>query len=175
MTLVSPAGKLTSFGFDPIVSQLCASTITPLSEERYRIELVTCPDEFLVGTQQVAWLNFTAVADQPSAFVPVSFEELRGTMADGTPVANFAPQSGRVIVVGEEPLLEMSLEADGQPLLVLYGKPEPGYDLEWRTDLAVGAWQPVLTNLTVPTNLFLDFRPLPGDDPVNFYRANRAR
>jgi hypothetical protein len=89
-------------------------------------------------------------------------------------VANFAPQSGRVVVVGEEPLLEMLIGTNRQPLLVLYGKPLPGYSIESRTNILLGNWKSVLTNLTVPTNLFLNITPVPGSGAVNFYHALRV-
>jgi len=54
------------------------------------------------------------------------------------------------------------------------GKPAKGYAVEWRTNLFAGAWQPVLTNFTVASNLYLNFTPPPGSEPLNFYRAKRA-
>jgi hypothetical protein len=135
--------------------------------------VVACPNQFLMGTQQVAWLNFATVSNQSSDFVGLSLSDLRAYQSDGTPVANFAPQSGRVVIAGEQPLVEMVFSTNKQTRLILYGKPASGCVIQWRTNLAEGNWRAVLTNLTVTTSLFLDFTPPPGNGRVNFYRAVR--
>jgi hypothetical protein len=173
MTLVAPADRLGGYSLQTLVPQICTNTITPLSNDLHRLNFVACPGQSLIGTQQVAWLNFTTVSNQSSAFVRLEFTDLVGRMADGTPVANFAPQSGRVVVIGEEPLLEMIHGTNGQPLLILYGKPASGYTVESRPDLTAGAWQPALPGLAITTNLWLDF-PSPGStNRGNYYRAVR--
>ena len=174
MTLLSPPGRLASLVLQPIVPELCSNSIAWLSNGVYRLNLVTCQGQWLIGTQQVAWLNFTTASNQSSAFAGLSFTNLAGSQPDGTPVANFAPQSGRLVVLGEEPLLEMVRNTNRQPLLILYGKPASGYSVEWRTNVLSGKWQPVLTSLTVPTNLFLTFSPPPALGPDNYYRAERT-
>jgi hypothetical protein len=174
MTLVTPPGRLVLWGLQAIVPEICATSITPLTNLQHQLSLLTCPAQWLIGTPQVAWLNFTAASNQSSAFAGLSFTNLAGYVPDGTAVANFAPQEGRVVVVGEEPLLEMVRNTNRQPLLILYGKPASGYSVEWRTNLFTGNWQPVLTNLTMGTNLFLEFTPPPGSGPFNFYRGVRV-
>lgn len=174
MTLVSPSGRLVSFSVQPIVPQICATSITPLTNSLQRLNLMTCANQFLIGTQQVAWLDFTAATNQPSAFAGLQFTDLRGYQPDGTPVANFAPQAGRVVVVGEEPLLECVRGTNAQPQLILYGKPGMTCAIEWRTNLVVGSWVRILTGLTVPTNLWLAVSPPPSSSMMNFYRAYGA-
>ena len=155
------------------MAQVCATSITPLPNSSQQLNLLTCAGQWLIGTQQVAWLNFTAATNQSSAFAGLSFTNLAGYMPDGTAVANFAPQSGRVVVLGEEPLLEMAPNTNAQPLLMLYGKPATNYTVEWRTNLLSGKWQPVLANLVVGTNLLTQLGTAPGSGPNNFYRAVR--
>src|ERR1019366_7684275 len=107
----------------PIVPQICASSITPLTNSLQQLNLMACANQWLIGTQQVAWLNFTAATNQSSALVGLQFTDLRGYQPDGRSVANFAPQAGRVVVVGEEPLLECVRGTTVQPQLIPYGKP----------------------------------------------------
>ena len=172
MILVSPPGRLVSFSIQPIVPQICASSITPLTNSFQQLNLMACANQWLMGTQQVAWLNFTAATNQSSAFVSLQFTNLRGYEPDGTPVANFAPQAGRVVVVGQEPLLECVRGTNAQPQLILYGKPAITCAIEWRANLVVGNWGNVLTGLTVPTNLWLSVSPPPSGSALNFYRAS---
>ena len=173
MTLVAPAERLGGYSLQTLVPQICTNTITPLSNGLQRLSFVACPGQSLIGTQQVAWLNFTTVSNQSSAFVRLEFTDLVGRMADGTPVANFAPQSGRVVVIGEEPLLEMVHGTNGQPWLYLYGKPASGYTLETLPDLRAGTWQTAMPGLAITTNLWLDFPPPGSASREHYYRARR--
>ena len=112
MTVDAPAGRLTNLSIEPIVSPICAATLVPsptnlvAGQDVFDLSLTTCAGQFLIGTQQVAWLHFTAVSNLPSAFVDLNLDNTVGYQQDGTPVRNFAPQSGRLVVVGEEPLLQ---------------------------------------------------------------------
>ena len=170
-TLLSPPGRLLNFSIEPIVPEICSNSVTLLANQTWRLELIVCPDQSLTGTQQVAWLHFKA-ADLSSDFVGLSLTNLVGYEANGSPVANFAPQSGRVVVVSEEPLLECVYGTNGQPLLILYGKTGPGYIIETRTNLVDALWQTVITNLTM-TNLWREIMPPASSSPVNLFRALR--
>jgi hypothetical protein len=65
-----------------------------------------------------------------------------GTQPDGTLARNFAPQSGRVVVVGNEPLLEAVPTGPQEATLVLYGKPGPNYRILTCTSLdGCAPWQ----------------------------------
>lgn len=95
-----------------------------------------------------------------------------GTQPDGTLARNFAPQSGRVVVVGEEPLLEAYIGTSGRPALVLYGQIGTNYVIEANADLGnTNGWQPVWQGTL--TDLFLLIEPAPGTGQVLFYRARR--
>jgi len=170
-TLVSPPGRLLNFNIEATIPQICTTSVTPLTNNVWRLELIACTNQSLSGTQQIAWLHFTA-ADLASAFVRLSLTNLTGNEADGHPVANFAPQSGRVVVVSDEPLLECVHGTNEQPLLILYGKPATGYSIQTRTNL-VSSWQSAITNVTL-TNLWRELSAPLSSSPVNFFRALRT-
>ena len=124
-------------------------------------------------SQQVALLHFVAVSNQPSAFVPVRAESIVGTRFDGALVTNSTAHAGRVVVVGEEPLLEALRSTNGQVQLILYALsgttnvvetvsedfPQPG---------AWSSWQTVTM-----TNLLHALPPLPATNRTLFIRAVR--
>lgn len=170
-TLVSPPGRLVDFNLEAVITNIATVSVTSLTNLMHRLELATGTNQFLSGTQQVAWLHFTA-ADLASAFVPISLTNLSGFESNGIPVANFAPQSGRVVVLSDEPLLESVHNTNGQPLILLYGKPAPGYSIETKTNVLSLNWQTVITNLTM-TNLLKEITPPASASPLNFFRAKR--
>src|SRR5206468_497220 len=74
--------------------------------------------------------NVPAATGQSSAFVSLRLDNGVGFQPDGSEVRNFAPQSGRTVVVGAEPLLEAMLSSNREPALILYGEPGPTYVIE---------------------------------------------
>jgi hypothetical protein len=106
-----------------------------------------CTNQSLMGTQQLAWLHFTAVCNQTSVFVDLQIPDTVGTQPDGTLARNFAAQFGRVVVVGNEPLLESFVPTNDQPVGALYAQPgttnlleassNPADHDSWSTDRTV--------------------------------------
>jgi hypothetical protein len=172
MTLHAPADRMTDFALEPVLSALCITGVEPLSDGLWQLTFVTCTNQWLIGTQQVAWLHFRTLPEQTSAFVALALDDTVGKQADGTEVRNFAAQEGRVVVVGAEPLLEAVIDAERQPGLVLYGPPGADYVIEVREQLGGSApWQPTKTIRL--TDLYLQFRPSTAPSQTWFFRALR--
>ncbi len=177
MTVGALAGRLTNLSIEPIVSPICAATLAPTvtnlvaGQDVFDLNLTTCAGQFLIGTQQVAWLHFSAVSNLPSAFVDLNLDNTVGHQLDGTPVRNFAPQSGRLVIIGEEPLLQAVLGTNGQPALVLFGPPDRQYVIETAPSLdATPTWSG-WRDLEL-TDLF-DTVGIPDVEQQRFYRARR--
>jgi hypothetical protein len=150
MTVEVQPALLTNLTLEPIVPEICGGTLTPAlshpmgegvatphpgplldrggegaaaaPREFYALSLSTCADQWLMGTQQVAWLHFQALSNHPSAFVALQLDITVGLQPNGVEVRNFALQAGHVVVVGEEPLLEAFFETNHLPALMLYAK-----------------------------------------------------
>jgi hypothetical protein len=127
----------------------------------------------LIGTQQVAWLHFNTVSNQSSAFVALRLDNTVGYQADGTEVRNFAPQSGRLVIIGAEPLLEAVFNANRAPTLILYGPPGFNYEVQTHPqfDAPREMWQPYWQGPLEDL-----FRSLPlnaGANRTLFFRAKR--
>jgi hypothetical protein len=113
------------------------------------------------------------VPNQSSAFVSLKLDNGVGLQPDGTEVRNFAPQSGRLVVVGEEPLLEAVRTGNRRGALILYGPPGFSYEIQTRTRLiSPPGWQPLM-QVTL-TNLFQIFSGIDLSGPSRFYRAVRV-
>src|SRR4030095_7817347 len=82
-------------------------------------------------------------------------------------------KAGRVVVGGEESLLEAILTTNGQPALILYGQPGPGYAIEgkprWETSLP---WQVVWEG--TQSNLLQQIQPVGGTNRIMFFRPKRT-
>lgn len=138
------------------------------------MSLASCPNRSLSGTQPVCWLNFTAASNQASGFAVLSLTDGIGVAAEGGAATRLAPQSLRLVLVGEEPLLEWTHGTNGEPLLMLYGKPGPGYSIQSQQELGSSLWEPAISNLVCPASLWLRLTPPETTRPQIFYRAVRA-
>jgi hypothetical protein len=120
----------------------------------------------------IASLGFTTFSNQSSAFVWLTLPDVAAQRFDGSVVTNAYGVSGRVVVVGEEPLLEALHAASNQVLLLQYALPDSAIQLEWRTNVTDAAWQ-VLPPVT-QTNLVQEAGALTPALPAQFFRALRG-
>jgi RHS repeat-associated protein len=171
MTVEGPTERLRDFWVEPIVPEICTNFVAPLSNSLHLLSLTTCQNQWLIGTQQVAWLHFTAASNQSSAFVHLKLDNISGFRPDGSSVLNFAPQSGRVVIVGAEPLLEALCTVTNQVLLLQYALPDWTVFLEWTTNLPPSGWQ--RSNGVIQTNLVQQGAVLPPNGSSLFFRAVR--
>jgi hypothetical protein len=172
MRLLLPEGHLTQPSLQPIVSEICASGVQFITNGQYLLSFATCANQSLIGTQQVAWLNFTASSNQSSAFVPLNLDQITGHQPNGSAVANFAPQAGRVVIVGVEPLLEAVADPSRQVIITLYAAVNSTNDLTTAAGLSAPiSWLP--WQQVVMTNLFSDFPVAAPTNALQFFRALR--
>lgn len=165
-----PADRFVYPGLEIIVPEICTNSVRLLTNSTYLLSMSTCSNMSLMGTQQVAWLYFTAATNQSSAFVTLQLGQSIGTQPNGTFVTNYIASPGRVVVVGREPLLEAKIETNRQPVLLLYAKPGSNYVIEANADLGMSnGWQPSWQGTM--TNLWQTFQNPGGTNRVMFFRA----
>lgn len=154
--------------------EICSDSVQPLTSNLYQPTFAACANQSLISTQQIAWLYFTAVTNQSSGFMELNLANVTGQQPDGTPVGNFAPQSGNVVMVAAGPLLEARRGTNDRVVVTLYGHLGQTNVLQTSTNLALpGAW--VWWQEAVFTNLFLEVD-LPAVNETNvslFLRAYR--
>ncbi len=171
-TLSTPPGGFTNFSVSATAPEKTIARVQSLSADEVQVTLAAQVGQSFSGPAQVAQVCFSLTAPQPSAFVMLSASNILAFRTDGNPVGNAVSIPGRVVVVGEQPLLDCVLDENDHPLLILFGKPSPGYSIDTRTELFSGQWVTALTNLTV-TNLSTRIVPPPSASSVNFYRTKR--
>lgn len=138
-TFDAPPGRLTNLTIQALSPAIQTATIQPASATRWQVALTFQPGQTLTGTQQVAQINFTAVASQSSAFVPLQLVTIDGRHGDSSSFATQFGQSGRITVVAGEPLLEAQFVAGGRQL-ILYGMPGVTYQIQIATSLSDRDW-----------------------------------
>jgi hypothetical protein len=177
MTLHLPVGHLE----DPSVEVhetatnfVESATVEQMTNLLHLINLAAYTNTWMHGTQEVAWLYITAATNQPSGFHTVLISDFIGTQPDGTRLTNLNSQVGRVVVVGDEPLLEAVMSTNREPLLIVYGYYGTTNTLEAKTALqGVEPWRPVGQAVIPTTNLLEVLDNVVGTNRTIYYRALR--
>jgi hypothetical protein len=120
----------------------------------------------------VVTLGFTTFSNQSSAFVWLTLPNVAAQRSDGSVVTNAYGLSGRVVVVGEEPLLEALRAPSNQVSLLQYALPDSAIGLQWTTNVAGSGWQP--SPSVTQTNLVQAAGSFTPSFPVLFFRALRG-
>lgn len=172
ISLDIPPGHLTNFTLQALAPELnpTASTVTPQGGSSWLLHFAAQTGESFSGNKPLGQLAFTAGPDPSSAFVPLRVTGLTATRPDASPVAQVVSESGRVVVVGAQPLLEALRSEDGSRTLMLYGRPNAAYAIEYANALSgPNSWR---FWVRVPmTGLSATLRPTQPVEPAIFYRA----
>jgi len=169
--LYAPPNQLTNLALSALASELRSGTLTPQGPGLSKLSFSTTNGQILQPGQVLAHLNFTAISNQPSAFVPLLISNVISFQTNGLPLTRTLANAGRAVVVGSQPLLEAAASTNPEPALTLYGQTGSNYLVQAALS-PVGQpsrwqffWQDTLTNLSQalppPTNAsFLFFRSL---------------
>ena len=110
--------------------------------------------------------------NQSSAFVLLQLPEVNAQRVDGTTVTNSYGLPGRVVIVGNEPLLEALRISTNQVLLLQYAIPNSTIRLERTTNFPpFGSWLP--SGQTIQSNLVQEAGRFNPNAPLLFFRAVR--
>jgi RHS repeat-associated protein len=123
--------------------------------------------QILQGPAFAGNIGFAALSNS-SAFVPLTISGIQGTKSDGTLVGNTFGVPGRVVVIGNQPLLEAWMATNRARMMTIYGNPGASYQMNYSTNLANTNW---FLGWRVPqTNLSQIYE---GNEqaPAIFYRA----
>lgn len=168
--LTLPTNAFSALSIQAVSPQLNSASVHAIASNLVSVALGTAPGQSLQGAQTLAQLNFTVASNQPSAFVQVAAQSLHVLNSDGSQTTNVLGQTGQLVLVGRQPLLQTMLAPGGTRSLALYGIPFASYELQYATNLANPT--PWFNLLRVPlTNIVEVFTGLDSNVPAIFYRA----
>lgn len=161
--------RLTNFTLSGLSSEIGATSLTVLPSNRVEILLGAQPGGLLHGDFTLGQLNFTVQPAPNSAVVALVGESLTGERLSGLP-GDGAVRSGRVFVVGVEPILETQRDSSNQLELVLYAIPNRNYLIERTSNLSQPAdW--AADDLITPNGLRTVLPARPTAAGAEFFRA----
>lgn len=154
-----PQTGFTNWGVTLLSPALCGGTVTTLSPTQLLVNLTTCSGQsLLVSNQTIAELCLNIGADQKSQFVTIPISVSQAVKTDSAQVGNTGGQNGRLVVVGDQPLLDIQGNGTNGFALTLYGIPNTTNTLLATPSLTSPngfqpIWQGVITNLANPITI----------------------
>ena len=162
--------RLTDLTLTDWAPELGNASVQKQAADMWQIQFTAAPGQVFQTTQQLAQLQFLAVSGH-SAFVPLWVSDVTDLQANGQSVWRTLDGASRVVVLGEEPLVEALPKTNGYPDIVVYGAPGTGYDVLFSPVAAPGAlWQPIWLG-TMPANMWMPVSGLTNTEPTMFFRA----
>ena len=99
--------RLRDFTLISLLSPSGSATFDPVASNQFSVSFATQTGSQLVGTINLGRLQFTTAAQTNSAIVPLVVNTLTGVQNDGRVITASIGNSGRVIVVIREPVMEI--------------------------------------------------------------------
>ncbi len=124
-----------------------------------------------LGAQPLAQLNFTLGSNQPSAFLALTPSQASAYRMDGSAVSRILFGPGRVVAVGDAPLLEAVMGSNQDHSVILYSPPDGTYAVERSSGLGLTANWVVKWQHTPGAGLSQTFLGGPCTNGTCFYRA----
>ena len=123
----------------------------------------------LLGPANIADVCFEA-STAHSAFVSLFLNGIQGTQPGGGLVGNSSGQSGQLIEVAAEPLLQAGVGTNSTLMITLYGNPGSNYVIQSVGNLESGNWQ---SNMNVTVSNVVTEVPVGGNhtNAAQFFRA----
>ncbi len=160
--------RLQNLQLAPRPDAVAGSSFLSVGPGRWRCQLDAAEGRPFSGLVTLGDLAFASASDAPSTAVTLGVGDLEAVRSSGQVIRHGWGQDGRVLVIGEQPILEVSPEPDLP--LALYGRPGRTYEIRSTTDLAGGApWRPTGRVLLDGRFMLID-RPLP-EEANAFHRA----
>jgi len=171
LTLAVAPGRLTNLNLTALAPEIdpAAVGVTVQSASNVVLHLPARSGQVISGSKEVAQFAFRAAPGQPSAFVPLTIKQVVAARPGNSTLTNLTTSSGRLVIVGNESLLEAGMTTNGSRALTLYAKPNFSYALQYTTNLGPAAIWTSLRPLAI-TQLATPVFGLEGVDPI-FYRA----
>jgi len=168
-SLAYPSGSLTNW----LVSSSNAALATPHAQtvdpSHTQFSFGTLNGQALKGTTVVGSICVETLPDN-SQFVPLIMTNLSAIEANTSSPTNLFSQSGRLVVIGSQSLLDSAPGSNRSVNLTLYGNPGVTYDLLSTTNLlAKTPWTPLGSVLL--TNLFEVVNVGGATNTMQFFKA----
>jgi hypothetical protein len=134
-----PTNRLTAPQFSNVSSLVRTAAVQALGDGRYRMNVTSQSGQSIRGSNVLVQLQFGSYSNQSSAFVLLPLSNVAARQPDGSVVGTTFTRNGRVVMIRDQPLLELTRRAEGLMNLHLFSRPGDAHDLE-EASAITGPW-----------------------------------
>ncbi len=168
-TLDAPVGRVGGMAVISLNPQAIGVTQQPAGAYHSVVTVTSLNGQALPMQTPLLQVNFTATAGQHSTFSSLNASSVNAIQADGTALPKAAGGSGRLVLIGPEPLVEAQ-QNNGLRSLVLYGNVGKHFTVQSTTNpKSQSVWSTAASGTL--TNQTQIFNSIPLSAPAIFYRA----
>ena len=165
-----PGARLSNLALVPLSAEVTSLSLVSLDADTYTVSLGMDPTRRTASLRPLASLGFLASSNDHSATAVIGMAHLQALQANGLVITNAATAAGRVRIVGQEPILDLTF--GWNPDLTLYGRPGTGYTIQSSTNGLTDIQWRLLTNFLL-LNRSQTFALTNSAEPFRFFRATR--
>jgi hypothetical protein len=172
LVLAVSGERLTNLNLSALAPKIVSANISFIGSNRFDLRFESAANAPLQGDFVLAQLGFATISNEHSTIVRLSGESVIGSSVSSTSPLNGAAGTGRIFIVGAEPILDATV-TNQQLALMLYALPGENYALESRNsfDLTV-PW--IFDSMTNAPALRTDFPVRLIAASSEFFRAYRV-
>ncbi len=171
--LVLPPSRLLSPAITALAADVSGATLVPGPDGTTRIQLQIRPAT-LLSTRPLLSLGFGTAPGTNSTILPILPNRLTTRVAAGSPPGRSLVRAGRMVLIGEDPIVVMEQDDDPASTGIqawVYGPPGLRYTLESRATIDGPApWNPSSEG-EIPGGELLSIEPLSPTAAEAFFRA----
>jgi hypothetical protein len=170
MNISLPDGRFDKMALKAARGQIDPASLSIVkgSGTNYTLSFRAAAGGSISGQGPAVSLSFVSTNDT-SAFVPIRPTAILARKTDLTAVPPMLASSGRMVLVGNEPLVEATVEATGRKL-TLYGKPWASFEIQGSSNVGTGTTWQIVARVPM-TNLVYSISGLNTNERTKFYRA----
>lgn len=165
-----PDGRFDKLALKSARPQIDSSSLSIVksSVTNYTLSFRAAAGNLISGNGPAVLLSFVST-NHTSAFVPVRASSIVARKADASSLVPLLVTSGRMVLVGNEPLVEATIASTGRHL-ALYGKPGSSYEIQGAPNLDSGSQWNLVTRVPM-TALVYSLSNLNVNERTQFFRA----
>ncbi len=169
-SLATLAGGFTNWGVTASNPGMVTATVQASDPSQPQFNFAVQSGHALQGASSLGTISVEALPAGNSRLAPLTINNIVATTSNNILAGPVFGQSGRLVLIAAQPLLEASLTNRSNPVLTLYGNPGSNYMVMSATNLLAPITWTTFTNFTLTTAIQF-INPGPLTNQMEFFRA----
>jgi len=169
-SLATLAGRFSNWGVSSTNPAIATGVAQGTNASQPQFTFAVQNGQVLQGTSMLGTISVDALPAGVSAFAPLTVTDIAAATVNHNPVGTALGQSGRMLLIGAQPMLAASLATNSTPVVTIFGNVGSNYVVQQTASLSPPIRWTTFTSLTMTD--IIQTIDLGGDtNPMDFFRA----